>query len=202
MKTLRRIAGFDAKGMTSIGLWLTRRRDGVPPGAVAFSYAREQSTMTMVLVAVMVVEAVAVELLLQAMGVTAWIRVPVLVLDLYGVVFVLGMAAACVTRPHVVTGQELRIRHGAFFDLRIPRALVSSVRVTRSYNETGTVTVRDGRLAVAVSSQTNVVVHLSEPVTAVRPLGAEAEVSVVRFFADDPAAAVAALRLAEEREAA
>ena len=41
-------------------------------------------------------------------------------------------------------------------------------------------------------------VELSEPVTAVRPLGAEVRVSTVRFFADDPGPLVAALRSAED----
>ena len=95
----------------------------------------------------------------------------VLVLDVYGVVFGLAVRAAGVTRPHVVTPDELRIRLGAFFDLRIPRELISSVRLSRNYNEPGRSPLADGRLGVAVSSQTNVIVELTEPVTVVRPLG-------------------------------
>ena len=88
---------------------------------------------------------------------------------------------------------ELRIRTGAFVDLRVPRPLISSVRLARNDNEPRTVGVEDGCLALAVSSRTNVVVELSETVTAVRPLGSTAEVGTVRFFADSPRAVVAAL---------
>ncbi|MFC5820750.1 hypothetical protein [Nonomuraea harbinensis] len=199
MRVLRRIAGFDAKGMASLALWVARRRDGVPPGALAVSYSRAQSATMILLLVMMAVEVVVVEVVLRAFDVPAWIRVPILVADLYGLLVGFAVVAACVTRPHVVTGRELRIRYGAFFDLRIPRELVASVRTVRSYNEAGLVRVEDERLTVAVASQVNVVVELSEPVTAVRPLGAEAEVTTVRFFADEPATLVAALRPAQEK---
>ncbi|WP_113701875.1 hypothetical protein [Nonomuraea lactucae] len=78
--------------------------------------------------------------------------------------------------------------------MRVPRELISSARLSRNYNEKSMVSVADGRLAVAVSSQTNVVVELAVPVTVVRPLGRRAEVSVIRFFADEPGAALNALR--------
>jgi DNA-binding transcriptional MerR regulator len=90
-------------------------------------------------------------------------------------------------------GGSLRVRYGAFFDLRIPRHLISSVRRARPFDESGMVTVREGRLAVAVSSQTNVVVELTGEVPVTRPLGGRGMATMVCFFADDPAAAVAAL---------
>ncbi len=60
------------------------------------------------------------------------------------------------------------------------------MRVARNFNESGMVRVEDGRLSVAVASQTNVVVELHEPVTVVRPMGKRAEARTLRFFADDP----------------
>lgn len=197
MRVLRRIAGFDVAGMVSLALWVTRRRHGVPPGALAVSYSRAQSATMVLLLVIMAVEVVVVEVLLRAYDVSAAIRVPILFIDLYGLLIGFAVVAACVTRPHVVTGRELRIRYGAFFDLRIPRELIASVRTVRSFNESGMIAVDGERLTVVVASQVNVVVELSEPVTAVRPLGAEVRVSTVRFFADDPGPLVAALRSAE-----
>ncbi|WP_053174938.1 hypothetical protein [Nonomuraea sp. SBT364] len=201
MDRVRRIMEFDRKGMASLVLWARRRRDGVPPGATEVSYAREQSTIMMIFTCAMAVELIAVEVLLQAMDVELWVRLVVLVLDAYSLLFVLAVIAACVTRPHVVTDRELRIRYGAFFDARVPRELVASARLVRNYNETGLLSVKDGRLGVAVSSQTNVVVQLTEPVTVTRPLGGRAEVTVIRFFADTPGDVVAALRPAESSAA-
>jgi hypothetical protein len=197
-RTARRIAGFDGRGMVSIALWVARRRHGVPPGATAVAYSKEQTPLLLLMLFAMIVETVAVEALLRVIGAPAGVRAVVLVIDLYGVAIGLAVLAACVTRPHVVTAGELRVRYGAFFDLRVPRELISSVRLSRDYNASGMISVTNGRLAVAVSSQTNVVVELTEPVTAVRPLGRRAEVTAVRFFADDPGAVVTALRAAEE----
>jgi hypothetical protein len=76
----------------------------------------------------------------------------------------------------------------------VPRRLIASVRVAHNYNERGLISVEEGRLAVAVSSRTNVVVELVEPVTVVRPLGGEARVTTIHFFSDAPGPALDALR--------
>jgi acyl transferase domain-containing protein len=62
------------------------------------------------------------------------------------------------------------------------------------------VTLEDGLLALAVGSQTNVIVELSAPVTVTRPLGRRGRATTLRFLADDPAAAVRALRAFREGE--
>ncbi|GAB2446613.1 hypothetical protein GCM10027187_11020 [Streptosporangium sandarakinum] len=191
---VRRLMGFEARSMASLALWAARRRDGVPPGAVAVPYARGQFSTVLLLLFATVVEGTAVELMLQGGSVPWAVHLVMLALHVYSVVFLLAFGAACATRPHVVSDRELRVRYGVFLDLRVPRELISSVRRASGYGESGMVTVKDGRLGVAVSSQTNVVVELAEPVVAVRPFGRRAEVRVIRFFADDPAAALAALR--------
>jgi hypothetical protein len=122
------------------------------------------------------------------------LRAVVLVGDVYGIVFGLALGAACVTRPHVVTPDELRIRYGGYFDLLVPRDLIASVGLSRNYNASSTVAVAEGRLSVAVSSQTNVIVKLTEPIMLVRPLGRRAEATTIRFFADDPSPVLDILR--------
>jgi hypothetical protein len=183
---LRRIMAFDVKGTVSLVLLVARRRHGVPQGAVAVTYAGGQLALQLGFLFAMVVEVVGVELLLRAIDAPHGLRAAFLVIDLYSILIVLAVIAACVTRPHVWSDEELRVRYGAFFDLRIPRAQISSLRSVRNYNESGMVKVLDDRLAVAVASQTNVVVELREPVRVVRPLGGRADVRTVRFFADDP----------------
>lgn len=191
---VRRIMAFDVKGMVSLALWVARRRHGVPPGSTPVSYAREQTSIMLMLVMLTVAELVAVEILLRSIGAPAALRTALLVLDAYGVVIVLAIIAACVTRPHVVGADDVRIRYGAFLDLRVPRERIAEVRRIRNYNESGPMVGNDGRLVVAVLSQTNLLIELTEPVTAVRPLGRHAEVRTIRFFADDPEAALTALR--------
>ncbi|MEU8386184.1 hypothetical protein [Streptosporangium sp. NPDC048865] len=191
---VRRIMGFELKGLVSVGQWLARRRDGVPPGATAAPYAREQASIQLAFLAVMIVETAGIELLLRALDVPYGLRVAVLVADVYGIVYVLMLAAASVTRPHVVTAGELRVRSGVYLDVRVPRDLISSVRLSRNHNESGMITVKGSRLGVVVSSQTNVVVELTGPLTVVRPLGARAEVTTIRLFTDTPDVLLNALR--------
>ncbi len=190
---VRRIMGFEVKGMVSLVLWVGRRQHGVPPGAVTLSYHREQTMLMFGFLFACVIELVAVEILLRSLDAPAGLRGVVLALDAYGILIALAVIAGCVTRPHVVTPDELRVRYGAFFDLRIPRRLVAGVQHKRNY-ETGTITTDGDCLALAANSQTNLIVELAETVVAVRPLGRREHVRVLRFFADDPSAAVEALR--------
>ncbi|GAA4975541.1 hypothetical protein HD597_009450 [Nonomuraea thailandensis] len=192
-----RMLGFELKGLAAIGLWVLRRRHGVPVGATVVTYAKEQAFVLTLFSFAMAVETVVIDLLLLALDVPAWLRFGVLIADLYGLLFVATMAASCATRPHVVTRDELLIRYGAYFELRVPRHLITAVRAGGSYNEDSMVTVKDGRLTVAVSSRVNVAIELAEPLTAVRPLGRTAEVTSIRFFADSPNAVLAALRAEE-----
>ncbi|HEY3501629.1 MAG TPA: hypothetical protein VGN37_02445 [Actinocatenispora sp.] len=191
---VRRLVGFEAKGTASIALWLTGRRHGVPPGAVAVGYSKAQTALQVTFLVLSVAELVAMELLLRTFGAPSGVRVPLLVVDAYGVVIGLAVVAGCVTRPHVVSAEEVRVRYGAFFDLRVPRARVVAVRRVRNLNEHGTVRVADGTLVVAVAAQTNIALELAAPVPVVRPLGRRAEATRIRFWADDPDAALAALR--------
>lgn len=120
----------------------------------------------------------------------------ILVLDLYGVVLVLALHAACVTRPHVVHPDgSLRIRYGALFDLAVPSDVVASVRVDRRYPEGRLITLsEDGVLDLIVGSQTSVTLELNRPLPFTRPLGVMEEAHTIRFHADDPRALVSALR--------
>jgi hypothetical protein len=139
-----------------------------------------------------VVELVVIEIVLRSVGAPAAVRAVLIVLDGYSILLALAIIASCVTRPHVVSPAEVRIRSGAFFDLRVPRDRIAAVRRIRGYAEKGTVRVDGDVLTVAVSSQANLLLELTAPVTAVRPLGATCEVRTVRCFADDPAAALEA----------
>ncbi|MFE3448167.1 hypothetical protein ACFXJ8_04455 [Nonomuraea sp. NPDC059194] len=145
--------------MASIVLWARRGRDGVPQDGIALLYAKAQASLVLVLLFAQVVQVVAVELMMATSGAPTGLRTVVMAADLYSLVFGLGLGAACVTRPHVVTAAEVRLRYGAYFDVRIPRELIASVRMRRDY-PSGVVTVEDDRLIVAVSSQANLVLGL------------------------------------------
>ncbi|MEV4112400.1 hypothetical protein [Nonomuraea sp. NPDC049695] len=193
-RAVLRIVGFELKGLAAIGLWMMRRRHGVPDGAAVATYTKAQTFVLSLMLFAMAVETVVIDLLLVALDVPAWLRFAVLYADVYGLLFGVMTAAACATRPHVITSDELRIRYGVYFELRVPVQQIASVRTSRNYNESSMVAVKDGRLSVAVASQTNVTIELTEPIAFVRPLGGPAEAISIRFFADQPEIVLAALR--------
>ncbi|MFJ3827735.1 hypothetical protein ACIPWI_07165 [Streptomyces sp. NPDC090046] len=189
---VRRLLLHELRATASLGRWAVRRKHGVRPGDLAAAYTGPQTAMMYGMVFVSVIETVALAVLIPWPAVH---RV-VLVLDVYGILLVLALHAACVTRPHVVGPDgSLRIRYGALFDLAVPADAVASVRVDRRYPDGRLVTLsEDGVLDLIVGSQTSVTVELNRPLPFTRPLGATGEARTVRFHADDPRALVTALR--------
>ncbi|MEU9088178.1 hypothetical protein [Streptomyces sp. NPDC048357] len=188
---VRRLLRHELHALAALGRWTVRRRHGVRPGDVAVAYTGPQTAMMYGMLFVSVVETVALASLIPWPAVH---RV-VLVLDVYGILIVLALHAACVTRPHVVRPDgSLLIRYGALFDLAVPPDAVASVRVERRYPEGRLVTLsQDGVLDLIVGSQTTVTLELNRPLRFTRPLGATAEARTVRFHADDPRALVTAM---------
>ncbi len=196
---------------------LTRRGPhGVGPGDTAAGYAAAQAGIMWVMLFVSVLETVVLALIVP------WplVHAVLLVIGLWGIFFVAGHQAACAVRPHVVGADgSLRIRHGALVDIRVPAEHIAAARVGTHWvgggllqiddgpdggtgDRTGDAagertdgrTDRDGGTAVlAVAGQVAVTVELTAPVPFVRPLGRPARARVLRFWADDPRALVAAL---------
>ncbi|MEO3752708.1 hypothetical protein [Streptomyces sp. B6B3] len=185
---------------TSLLRWVTRRPPhGVRPAAgdLPVPYASGQTTVFLLFFFVSVVETVALAFLIP------WPLVHrlLLVLGVWGCYFVVALHASCVVRPHVVGADgSLRLRYGALVGVAVPADRIASVRRDRRFPGGGLVRVGDdGELDLAVGSQTNVTVELTEPVAFTRPLGRRASARVLRFYADDPDATVAALRTAGTR---
>ncbi|MGW8985631.1 hypothetical protein ACWGQ9_23585 [Streptomyces parvus] len=188
---LRRLIVHEFRALHSLGLWSARRRHRIPEGARPFSYTEPQTGIMWAFLFVSVVETVVLALVIP------WplVHAIVLVVDVYGIVIILALHAAAVTRPHLVEADgSLRLRYGALFDLRVPADAIASARVERRFPDGGLVRVdEDGTLDLAVGSQTTVTVELTGPVEFVRPLGRRGSARTLRFHADDPRAAVAAL---------
>ncbi|MET7638711.1 hypothetical protein [Streptomyces sp. NPDC005438] len=188
----RRLLVHELRLLHSLLLWVGRRRHGVGPGDHTAGYTGPQTPTLQGLLFVSVVETVALAVLIP------WplVHVVVLVLDLYGVLFLLGLHASCVVRPHLVTPDgALRVRYGALFDLWVPAEAVASVRVHRRYPSGRSLRLdADGTLDLVVGGHTTVTVELREPVECVRPLGRRQWVRRIHLHADDPGALVEARR--------
>ena len=190
---VRRLAAHELRVLASLARWAARRPPhGVGAGDAAVPYAGGQAPMMYGLLFVAVVETVGMAVLLAPLPV---VHLVVLVLDVWGVLLVLGLHAACVARPHVVGADgSLRVRYGALVDVRVPPGRVVSARVEHRFPEGRLLRVADEVMDLVVGGRTTVTVELDAPVEVVRPLGGRERARVLRFCADDPRAAVAALR--------
>lgn len=188
MGVFRRLLRHEAVLFASIGLLLRGRKD-VPDDGVALAYAGPQRPMIVVFFVVSLVEAGAFLLVdLGPVGGTI-----LLVAEIYSAAWLLGYLAALITRPHVVSRRELRLRAAALFDLRIPLADVESLTRRKETHPSARMLVWGAEeLVLGQSMETNVVAVLRQPVVATRPLGRTETVRRVKFFAEDPDLAVRA----------
>ncbi|MFF5972375.1 hypothetical protein ACFY7C_12745 [Streptomyces sp. NPDC012769] len=192
-ESVLRLVGHELRLMTSLVRWVARRPHGVgAPGALAFPHARDQAALMYGFAFVCLVETAGMSYLLADLPV---VHAVVLVLDVYTVAFVLGLHAASVTRPHVLTEDALRVRQAAHVDVRIPLDRIATVRRETLFTHERV----EGELNLAVGSQTSLTLELTEPVDAPRLLGAPRPVRTVRLHADDAGALVRELGRALER---
>jgi hypothetical protein len=182
-----RLIGHELRLMYSLVLRVARRRDGVGPDDRAFGHARDQAALMYGFTFVCAVETVVMAVLFRN-----WpaVHAVLLVVDVYTVLFMLGLQAASVTRPHVLSADTLRLRQAGHVDLRIPLERIASVR----YELLFTHEKQDEVLDLKIAGQTSVTLELSEPVTYTGLLGRERPVRTVRVHADDARAFAKALR--------
>jgi hypothetical protein len=183
-----------------IGIWRSlfllaaRRVPGRGPGVQTFPYAREVSPLLGAFIFVSALELVVVHLILP----WATIRTVLLVLSIWGLVWMIGFLASMRVFPHLLDERGLRLRYGTSVDVRVPWEAIASVTASRRSLTSGRsvqlLGTDDGQaVAVAVLKRTRVDVVLHGPTTLELPDG-PAEVTAVRFDADDPKAVVAAVR--------
>jgi hypothetical protein len=174
-----RFVAHEARILASLVRWAARRPHGVGEADAVFPHARDQAAMMYGFTFVCVAETVALSFLLADWPV---VHAVFLVVDGYTVLFVLGMHAAALTRPHVLAGGVLRVRQAAHVDIRVPVARIASIRRETLFTHEK----KDDELNLAIGSQTSLTLELTEPVNAPRFLGAPRLVRVIRLHADDP----------------
>ncbi|MFF9341820.1 hypothetical protein ACF1CG_19030 [Streptomyces sp. NPDC014773] len=182
-----RLIGHELRLMAALGRWVARRPHGTEGAAGVFPHARDQAALMYGFAFVCLVETAGMSWLLAGLPV---VHAVVLVLDVYTVLFVLGLHAASVTRPHVLGDGRLRARQAAHVDVSVPLDRIAAVRRENRFTHEK----RDGELNLAVGSQTSVTLELTEPVDVVGLLGKVRRVTTVRLHADDPKALHGAVR--------
>ncbi|MGW1728041.1 hypothetical protein ACWCQK_34700 [Streptomyces sp. NPDC002306] len=176
---VRRFLAHEGRIMESLIRWITRRPHGTEKADAVFLHGRDQAAMMYGLTFACVVETAAFTYLLAGWPV---IHTVMLIVDIYTVLFVLGLHAASRTRPHTLTGHTLRIRQAATNDIRLPLDQIAAIRRETRFTHQK----KDGELNLPIGAQTSITLQLTEPVNAPTFFGAPRHVTVIRLHADDP----------------
>lgn len=173
----------------ALWLWMRRKPDA-PAGHEILTYGSEIKPIMWVMVFLVPLEILAVEFLIP------WplVRTILLILSVYGTVWVLGFIAALSIRPHTVGNGKVMLRFAHFTQIAIPLELVESVRANRHSGYRRAVQIDDGVLAMPIGDSTTISLKLREPYpVSPKPGKPTQEVREVRFAADKPREAVSVL---------
>lgn len=167
-----------------------RRRRGTIPGAEPIRYGQGLRPFLIAMLLLGILEAAVFELVLP------WevVRVVVLVVNVYGFLWLLAVILAFRVMPHEAARDRLVLRYATWVELKVPGALISDVRARRTRGHKRTVEADGDTLTVSVQGTTNVEAELREPWTA--PVDADHRVRRVCFHADRVDEAVRTLRRA------
>jgi hypothetical protein len=167
----------------SLGRWIFRR-PRVPAGASAFAYHSPVFTILMIFIVLSAIEIPIIDLIAHPWP---WVRIPLLVLGIWGLTWMVGLAVSYLTRPHAVGPAGIRARLGADIDVDLPWEAVASVERSRDVAEKAP-KVRDeehGRtLALRMANETNILIVLEKPVRT-RLSERIVELDAVRLWTDD-----------------
>ena len=183
---VRRAVMVEVWGYVSI-VRFALRRPRVPAGASAFPYSQPVLPLILVFIVVSAIELVVVDVLVRR-----WhsVRLGLLVLGIWGLIWMFGLLFGILTRPHAVGPEGIRIRSGAEVDIPLPWDEIETVthRRRRTQDKQPQIcTDADGKRVLHLRSQqeTNIDVVLRRPRT-VRLAHGRETVSQVSLWADDP----------------
>lgn len=163
--------------------WIARRPD-VPSGATPVPYARLVTPVVWLFIFGSTIEVIAFDLILSRW--LTFLRIPVLALGMWGLLWMLGLMASYRMRPHLITDCTLRVRNMARTEVVVPLDAITGVRVLDA-DEPGIRSVRvvGDRLLVLVSGRTNLQVELEAGTPVTAPQG-EITPASVGLWVDEP----------------
>jgi len=192
---------FELNIYKSLLRWLLRR-SSIPAGFEPVGYARLVTPMLALWIFGSALELPLVHVLVPWHGV----RIALLVLGVWGLLWMVGVLAGLRSYPHLLGSDTLRIRNGAMHDIAVPweaielvttedRSLPSSMWVLQPQD-----TDHGTHLNVAVSGRVNVHLALREQL-AVRTRSGELAATGVSLWVDEPRDVAARIRRQVEARA-
>ena len=187
---LRRAAATESAMWRSMYLWARRRPLPLAPGDEPFGYIGVIKPVLGIFIGLSIVEVPIFDLIVS--NVVPWqpARWIVLVLGVWGLLWMIGYFASLKIHPHVVGDTGIRVRLSAGIDITVPWENIETVskryRSMPSGKSVQVEKVGDRRvLHIVVASQTSVDVRLRRPATFALPKGQTEPVDELRLYADD-----------------
>lgn len=178
----------------ALGRWVARR-PAVPEGASGWGYSRLVTPVLWLWIFGSACEVPLAHVLVPWHGA----RTALLVLGIWGLLWMIGMLASLKVHPHLVDDDGLTIRYGVFAELRVPWSALASVRYD-DRDVDGFIRVLRPRetaagteVLVPVNDRVNVTLELAVPLP-VRTSKGEVRAVALALWADEPRELVAALR--------
>ena len=184
-KKVARLVALEPRIWMYLYRWVARRR---PPAPNEFSY-RGRSIMGALMAVVLITGPVEI-LLIELLVPWEWVRWTVLILGLYGAIWVAGLYASMRVRPHLLDTSGLRLYHGMLAEGFIPYADISEVqqgrRPVRSRSEGLMYVPQEGATYLPMGGRTDVTLLLNRPVAVEGLLSSVPPATTIHLAVDDP----------------
>lgn len=187
------------------GLWRAiTRRPRIPLDGRGFTYYRPVLTILIIFIVVSAVEIPILDAIVHR-----WlpVRIFFLALGIWGLTWMIGLLCVYFTRPHTVSAEGIRVREGLELDILVSwndfaeiRRFDTAVDPNDPDRVKGKVFTEDGEsvCAVRMSHETNLEIRFEQPteitLPGLPPKGGAHVVTRLRFWADDPAGFLSAVR--------
>ena len=169
------------------------RRPAVPRGATGFSFHKPVLAILVIFIGLSAVEVPIIDLIVHP-----WpaVRIPFLVLGIWGVTWMFGLLCCYLIRPHTVGPGGIQVRAGLEVDLALDWDDIASVARSPRTDEPKSpkIVETDGSrtLLLRMNNETNVEIELERPTVLRLPghgaAGGEQTLTAIRIWVDEPQA--------------
>jgi len=185
----KRVLMFELRIYASIARFIARR-PAISSGAVGFGFHKPVHTILIVFIVLSAVEIPIIDLIVHP-----WpgVRIPLLVLGIWGVTWMIGLLCAHLMRPHTVGADGIRVRGGLETDILLSWNHIASVARDRRVDQPKSrkFAEADGSrtLMLRINDETVIEIELERPTVVCLPghgaNGGEQTVTAVRIWVDD-----------------
>jgi hypothetical protein len=145
--------------LASLLRWILRRHQANAPGHLAYHSAKQLLVFTFL--ALCALEGIGTHLVLLAIFGSRWWVWTIFALDMYSLVWLLGLYAAMIVLPHRIEADVLRLRYTYLAELVVPLAAVRGARaVTGGQTKNGKLMVDGTGRGVFCAGETSVAIDL------------------------------------------